>query len=208
MAGGISEVGFGLAVATVKLTPARTWACISFDAWLRRAVLIKTAESSGSRTQTFPFTNENTRFSYENAKLQAIETAHVNKRKQAFTNQHPVGDDVSTFTRCAAARLHSASASGLASGQDEMEQRAQHAGNRIAWSFALPAALARRVGKHDARAFLGHRLRAGGGGPQGRRQGGRLPPHKSPLLVPKIRTPRLRGVQRSLSERSLTTKAY
>jgi hypothetical protein len=34
-------------------------------------------------------------FSHENSKLQMIETAHVNERKQAFTNQHPVGDDVS-----------------------------------------------------------------------------------------------------------------
>ena len=95
MAGGISEVGFGSAVATVKLTPARTWACISFDAWLPRAILIKTVESSGSRTQTFPFKNVNAKFSHENAKLQGIETAHVNKRKHAFTNQYPVGDDVS-----------------------------------------------------------------------------------------------------------------
>jgi hypothetical protein len=36
-------------------------------------------------------------FSRENSKLQMIETAHVNKRKQASMNQHPVGDDVSTF---------------------------------------------------------------------------------------------------------------
>jgi hypothetical protein len=36
-------------------------------------------------------------FSRENWKLQMIETAHVNKRKQAFTNQYPVGDDVSTL---------------------------------------------------------------------------------------------------------------
>jgi hypothetical protein len=34
-------------------------------------------------------------FSGENAKLQMIENADVNKRKQASTNQHPVGDDVS-----------------------------------------------------------------------------------------------------------------
>jgi hypothetical protein len=34
-------------------------------------------------------------FPNENQKLQIIETAHVNKRKQAFTNQYPVGDDVS-----------------------------------------------------------------------------------------------------------------
>jgi len=37
-------------------------------------------------------------FSRENSKLQMIETAHVNKRKQASMNQHPVGDDVSTTT--------------------------------------------------------------------------------------------------------------
>ena len=42
-------------------------------------------------------------FSRENSKLQMIETAHVNKRKQAFTNQYPVGDDVSSYNRCAAA---------------------------------------------------------------------------------------------------------
>src|SRR5665213_1235355 len=36
-------------------------------------------------------------FSRENSKLQMIETAHVNKRKHAFTNQYPVGDDVSTL---------------------------------------------------------------------------------------------------------------
>jgi len=36
-------------------------------------------------------------FSCENSKLQMLETAHVNKRKQASMNQHPVGDDVSTF---------------------------------------------------------------------------------------------------------------
>jgi hypothetical protein len=34
-------------------------------------------------------------FSRENSKLQMVETAHVNKRKQAFTNQYPGGDDVS-----------------------------------------------------------------------------------------------------------------
>jgi|SRR5208283_460866 len=34
-------------------------------------------------------------FSRENSKLQMIETAHVNERKHASTNQHPVGDDVS-----------------------------------------------------------------------------------------------------------------
>ena len=42
-------------------------------------------------------------FSRENSKLQMIETAHVNKRKHASTNQHPVGDDVSPCIRCAAA---------------------------------------------------------------------------------------------------------
>jgi hypothetical protein len=36
-------------------------------------------------------------FSRENSKLQMIETAHVNKRKQAFTNQYPIGDDVSAL---------------------------------------------------------------------------------------------------------------
>jgi hypothetical protein len=36
-------------------------------------------------------------FSRENSKLQMIETARVNKRKQASTNQRPVGDDVSTL---------------------------------------------------------------------------------------------------------------
>lgn len=36
-------------------------------------------------------------FSRENSKLQMIETAHVNERKHASTNQHPVGDDVSTL---------------------------------------------------------------------------------------------------------------
>jgi hypothetical protein len=36
-------------------------------------------------------------FSRENSELQMIETAHVNKRKQVFTNQYPVGDDVSTL---------------------------------------------------------------------------------------------------------------
>ena len=36
-------------------------------------------------------------FSRENSELQMIETAHVNKRKQVSTNQHPVGDDVSTL---------------------------------------------------------------------------------------------------------------
>jgi hypothetical protein len=34
-------------------------------------------------------------FSRENSELQMIEATHVNKRKQAFTNQQPVGDDVS-----------------------------------------------------------------------------------------------------------------
>jgi len=34
-------------------------------------------------------------FSRENSELQMIEIAHVNKHKQAFTNQYPVGDDVS-----------------------------------------------------------------------------------------------------------------
>jgi hypothetical protein len=61
-------------------------------------------------------------FSRENWKLQMIETAHVNKRKQAFTNQYPVGGDVSTFTRCAAARLQFAGDSVFAGGLDEMEQ--------------------------------------------------------------------------------------
>lgn len=37
-------------------------------------------------------------FSRENSKLQMIETAHVNKRKQVSTNQHPIGDDVSERT--------------------------------------------------------------------------------------------------------------
>jgi hypothetical protein len=37
-------------------------------------------------------------FSRENSKLQMLETEHVNKRKQAFTNQYPVGDDVSQRT--------------------------------------------------------------------------------------------------------------
>ena len=36
-------------------------------------------------------------FSRENSNLQMIETAHVNERKHASTNQHPVGDDVSTL---------------------------------------------------------------------------------------------------------------
>jgi hypothetical protein len=36
-------------------------------------------------------------FSRENSKLQMIENADVNKRKQASTNQRPVGDDVSTL---------------------------------------------------------------------------------------------------------------
>ncbi len=42
-------------------------------------------------------------FSRESSKLQLIENAHVNKRKQAFTNQYPIGDDVSFFSRCEAA---------------------------------------------------------------------------------------------------------
>lgn len=37
-------------------------------------------------------------FSRENSKLQMIDTTHVNTRKQAFTNQYPVGDDVSQRT--------------------------------------------------------------------------------------------------------------
>ena len=53
MAGGISEVGFGSAVATAKLTPARTWACISFDAESLRAVFVKHSESSCSRRANF-----------------------------------------------------------------------------------------------------------------------------------------------------------
>jgi len=36
-------------------------------------------------------------FSRENSKVQMIETAHVNKRKQSSMNQHPVGDDVSAL---------------------------------------------------------------------------------------------------------------
>jgi hypothetical protein len=35
-----------------------------------------------------------------------------------------------------------------------MEQRARHSGNRIGCRFVLPAALARRVGKHDAPALF------------------------------------------------------
>jgi len=93
-------------------------------------------------------------FSRENSKLQMIEIAHVNKRKQVFTNQRPVWDDVSPFTRCAAARLHSASDSDLGGRRDEMEQPVRHAGKRIGCRFPLPAALARRVGKHDAPALF------------------------------------------------------
>jgi hypothetical protein len=44
-------------------------------------------------------------FSRENSKVQMIETAHVNKRKQSSMNQHPVGDDVSSSNRCEAAPL-------------------------------------------------------------------------------------------------------
>jgi hypothetical protein len=51
------------------------------------------------------FANGNAKFSRENSKLQMIETAHVNKRKQVSTNQHPIGDDVSSYNRCAAARF-------------------------------------------------------------------------------------------------------
>jgi len=40
-------------------------------------------------------------FSRANSKLQMVETAHVNTRKQAFTNQYPVGDDVSQRTAAA-----------------------------------------------------------------------------------------------------------
>ena len=43
-----------------------------------------------------------------------LETEHVNKRKQAFTNQYPVGDDVSAYNRCAAARVRTAGDPGIA----------------------------------------------------------------------------------------------
>jgi hypothetical protein len=106
MAGGISEVGFESAVVIVNLTPARTWACIPFDAESLRAVLVKHSESSCSRVLTFLFASENAMFSRENSNLQMVENAHVNERKHASKNQHPVGDDVSPYNRCAAARVY------------------------------------------------------------------------------------------------------
>ena len=58
-----------------------------------------------------------------------------------------------TFHPLRSSATESASESDLGR-RDEMEQPVRHSGNRIGCRLALPAALARRVGKHDAPALF------------------------------------------------------
>ena len=95
-------------------------------------------------------------FSRENSKLQMIETAHVNKRKQAFTNQYPVGDDVST-PASAAQQRDSGPLATRASPATQMiwSNDACHAQNKFACRNVLLAALPVGRGKKTPRRFSG-----------------------------------------------------
>lgn len=93
-------------------------------------------------------------FSRENSKLQMIETAHVNKRKQASMNQYPVGDDVSTLHPLRSSATPVPSETELAGGRDDMEQPHPPRREQDLVPPRTTGGTARRVGRNDAPALF------------------------------------------------------
>jgi hypothetical protein len=54
-----------------------------------------------------------TAFTAGNAKIQEIESKHVIKREPWAVLQFPIGDDVSPYTRCEAARFYAVEPEGM-----------------------------------------------------------------------------------------------
>ncbi|MGH9607458.1 MAG: hypothetical protein ACRD3N_17350 [Terracidiphilus sp.] len=73
----------------------KTYVVSLFDARLLSAVSLRASGSSSSHRLTSLVAFATSVFTRGNANLQAAENAYVNNRKRRYTNQYPVGDDVS-----------------------------------------------------------------------------------------------------------------